>query len=612
MSLHVLDMRLRAVPLAFVAAWPVASHASSSFSEVPVSVLDTTVVTASRVEQPLANVLADVTVIDRHAIERSGFSDVASLLARQPGIQVVRTGGMGSTTSVFLRGGNTQHTAVYIDGVRIDSQSGSGGADWQTISLDAVDHIEILRGPAAAIYGSDAMAGVISIFTKQGEPGVRPYVGVGAGNRGTLTTKAGISGAQGAWDYAVGVRHEQTDGFQSRTTASSNPDDDDYRMNAVNGNVGLRLNDRHHVRASLLSSRTDSGYDTSNIDDRSRRDLRTAGLSWKAQWRDDLSSRLSVTDSRNVYETRTLPSNSSWTKTDVRSYLLDNRWQRGPHTVTAGLERREDELRNKDLDVGKRERAQNALALGYLYQGGTHSMQLNARHDDDSEFGGKTTGSASWGYALGQDWRITAAAGTGFRAPTLYQRFHSVYGSPDLEPEENHNVELGLRWSRGAHQFSAVAYRNRFRNLVQYNSSDRRYESVSRAELQGITLSGQTLWAGVSWTGSLDLQNPRNTETGRQLARRSRQYASLGAEFQWMGWDLGAEIQASGRRFDNAANTVRLGGYTLYNLSASRDIGRDVSLLIRFDNVTDKDYTVASTYATMGRAIYVGLTWAPR
>ncbi|WP_027015922.1 TonB-dependent receptor domain-containing protein [Comamonas composti] len=607
MSLFEKDTPFSALLILCAATGPALAQDHSSSSQAHLS---ETVVTATRVAQPLPDLLADVSVIDKEAIERGGFNDLASVLARQGGVQIVRTGGMGSSTSIFLRGANTQHTAVFVDGVRVDSQSGSGGMDWQTIPLPLIERIEVLRGPAAAVYGSDAMGGVIQIFTKKGETGFHPSLGLGLGNRGTLRAEAGLSGAQGAWDYALGLQTERTDGFNSKTSAGANPDDDDYRLHAANAKLGLQMSRDHRLEATALSSQSNSGYDTSQLDDRSKRRLQSMGLQWAAQWSASYSTRLSLSQADNRYETVTLPKNSSLTETQVRSYLLQNQWVQGAHTLTANLERREDRLDNRDLDQMRRTRSQNALALGWGYVCAAHTLQLNARHDDDSEFGGKNTGSAAYGYAFAPGWKATASAANSFRAPTLYQRFHKTYGSPDLQPEQGRNFELGLRWSQGGNSFSAVAYRNNLSNLIEYDSASKHYSSVSSARLEGLTLAGSTRFAGLRWNASLDFQNPRNEETGKLLARRSKRFANLSAEGGWGGWQWTGEMQTASGRYDKVDNQYRLGGYTLFNLSASRTLSRGLSLIARVDNLLDKDYTLARDYATAGRVVYVGLKWS--
>ncbi|MFP5484547.1 MAG: TonB-dependent receptor domain-containing protein [Gammaproteobacteria bacterium] len=584
------------------------------------------VVTATRTEQPLADLVADVSIVDRETIEASGATGLADVLARLPGVEISRNGGVGNATSLFVRGAETRFTAVYIDGVRVDSQS-TGGAQWEQIPLAQIERIEVLRGPAAAVYGSDAIGGVVQLFTRKGEGAAAPYVGVGLGSQGTRKLEAGISGAAGAdkaLDYSLGLSHERSDGFDAKTSGAHNPDRDGYRNTAGHARLGYQINARHKLDATLLASRLNAGYDNSGfkpanlVDDRSLQRLRTAGLHWAAQWTDAYSTRVSVTDSASRYETNPSPYR---TETDLRGYLWQNEYRLGAHRFSAALERREDHLNNPALDAWSttldRSRSQDALALGYGYNAGGHTVQLNVRHDDDSEFGGKGTGSLAYGYAITSQWRATASVGTAFRAPTLYQRF-SEYGVATLRPETSHNAELGLRYAEGRSSFSAVVYRNRLSNLIQFGaagtcaSSFGCYANVARAQYEGVTFAASHHWAGLQWHGSIDLQNPRNLDTGKQLRRRAKHHASFGADTQVAGWTLGAEVQASGRRFENDANTQVLGGYTLVNLYASTRLARDYTLLARIDNLGDKAYELARTYATPGRTLYVGLKWAPQ
>ena len=580
--------------------------------------LHDTVVTATRTEQPLSDLVADVSIVDRETIEASGATGLADVLARIPGIEITRNGGVGNASSVFLRGAESRFTAVYIDGVRIDSQS-TGGAQWEQIPLSQIDRIEVLRGPAAAVYGSDAIGGVVQLFTRKGEGPARPYVGVGVGSQGTRKIEAGVSGAAGqggAFDYSLGLVREISDGFDVKSSGVHNPDRDGYRSTSGNARLGLRINAQHRLDATLLASRMNSGYDNFSYnaaqpaDDRNLNRLRTAGLTWTAQWSDAYSTRVSVTDSANRYETTPSP---YLTETRLRGYLWQNDFRWGVHRFSAALERREDDLQNNPIDRG---RSQDALALGYGLNTGRHTVQVNVRHDSDSEFGGKDTGSASYGYAFAPNWRATASVGTAFRAPTLYHRF-SEYGVATLQPETSHNAELGVRYAQERSSFSVVAYRNRVSNLISFvgagtcASSFGCYANTARAKYEGVTLAGSYHLSGVQLHGSLDLQNPRDLDTGKQLARRAKRHATLGADTRIANWTVGAEVQASGRRFDTVANTNVLGGYALFNLYASTRIARDYTLLARVDNLADKDYQLARGYATPGRTLYVGVKWAP-
>ncbi|EJL78754.1 outer membrane cobalamin receptor protein [Variovorax sp. CF313] len=616
------------LPLALATAFGGLAHAQ----EAPT--LGETVVTANRTPQALSDLVGDVSIVDRQTIERSGATGVADVLSRLPGIEISRSGGLGNATSLYIRGAETRFTAVYLDGVRIDSQS-TGGAGWEGIPLSQIDRIEVLRGPAAAVYGSDAIGGVIQLFTRRGEEGVAPYAGIGFGSNGLRKIEGGVSGKSGLFDYSFGVAHEESKGYNVQPANKRNvvkdgyasPDRDGYTSTSGNVKLGFQITPDQRIDATLLTSEIKAGYDAAVSyrtrppilfrDDESTNTLRTAGLTWSAKWNDVYSTRVQVTDSQSVYKTQ--PSFYR-TETNLRGYLFQNEFRFGPHLVTATLERREDALENAPTTTSKllsRDRSQDAISLGYGFVQGPHSLQLHVRHDKDSEFGGKTTGSAAYGYAITPSLRFTASAGTAFRVPTLYQRF-SEFGLATLKPESSRNAELGLQFTEGATQAGIVVYSSRVRNLIGFDgtakgcaSSFGCYSSTARARYQGVTLSGSQRLGDVTLRSSFDFQDPRDLATHNLLARRAQRHATLGADWRIAGWTLGAEVQTSSRRYDDAANSVKLGGYTVLNLSASTQITRDLNLVARVDNVGNKDYQYARLYANAGRTAYVGLKWTP-
>ena len=617
MKLAFLSARL-AVLLGSLAC--VLSTSAQTAAPAPVATLPEVVVTATRVLQPLTDLVADVTIVDRGQIQRSGAAGLGDVLARLPGIEMARNGGLGGITSVFLRGAETRFTAVFIDGVRVDSQ-GTGGASWDVIPLSQVDRIEVLRGPAGAVYGSDAIGGVIQIFTLKGEGPPSPYVGLSLGTYGTTKAEAGVSGSQGSWDYSLGLVRQESKGFN--VMQSRNSDDDGYTSESLAARVGLELNAAHRLDLSVLSSQLNAQYDSQfgaiNVDDRTLKKLQTSALSWRAQWSADYSSTVSVNRSQDRYET--LPS-PDLTVTNMTGYLFHNEYRRQGHVLTWTLERRDNELSNSETTPRDSSHFQNALALGYGLSGSGHSVQLNLRHDIDSVFGPQTTGALGYGYALTPNWRVKAAAGTAFRAPTLYQRF-SPYGAADLLPETGRNLDLGLNYAEGPRAFGLTVYQNNVSNLIQYEGNTGTcpandpldpfggcYANTAKARYQGMTLTGRYLIGNVTVSGSLDVQDPRDSVTGKLLARRAQQHGKLAAETRVRGWAVGAELQASGLRYNNAGNTTELPGYALLGLRAESQVAKNWALLVRLDNATDAKYELAQGYASAGRSLYAGLTWA--
>jgi vitamin B12 transporter len=558
--------------------------------------------------------LADVTIITREEVERQGAGDLAQLLSRQPGIEIDRTGGPGSTTGVFIRGGDSRFTAVLIDGVRVDSQS-TGGAPWGAIPLSVIDRIEIVRGPLSALYGSDAVSGVVQIFTRKGSGKPVLTLGAGVGSFETTKTQASMVGAEGAVDYAWSLASERSHGFNAvalKDHYAHVADDDGYRSLSGNVRFGWQVNPGHRLEATAVSHRLRSHYDEGvpDVDDVSTSTIQTLGMSWAAQWTEHWRSRVQVAQAKERYAVT--PATYD-TGTRVRTMSWQNDWQQGPHGVHVTAERREDMMDNVGLYSAYFDgrRAQNGWALGYDWRGDALSVQANVRSDDDSEFGGHQTGSVAGRWQWSPTWQVSASLGSAFRAPTLYQRF-SQYGEALLTPEQSLNRELSLRYKAGAVSFSATAFLNKIDDLIAFKLV--KYGNVNRARLQGLSLAGEVpLAAGWRASGSLDLQSARNLVTGEWLIRRAREHLRLQVEGPGMGWDLGAQMSASGSRhdiqFDASYNEhpVKLSPYVVFNVFAQRAITPDLKLLLKLDNVFDRDHETAYGYRFNPRSAFVGL-----
>jgi vitamin B12 transporter len=592
--------------------------------------LPTVVVTATRSPQDLSQVLADVTVLTRTDIERQAVGGVADLLRNQAAFEMTRNGGPGSVTSIYVRGADTRHTVVLIDGVRVDSQS-TGGASWQALPLAQIERIEIVRGAASAIYGSDAIGGVVQIFTRKGEGKPLLELGMGAGNLGLAKLDASLSGKNGMLDYAVSLAGERATGFNILAAA---PDTDGYRKHSASLRLGAQVNATNRVELLALQSHLWSQYDSSwspNTNDVGINDTKSLRGSWSAQWTPSWHSEVSVGEATERYEST--PS-VYLTETRIRSYAWNNTLKAGPGQLNATLERREDRLLNSGLSMtptpGQGDRHQDGLAAGYLWSVGALNLQAHARHDSDSAFGGADTGMLAAGYQLAPAWRVLGSIGTAFRAPTLYQSFSaygpdSAKGGAPLQPEHGRNAELGLQFSQAGTEFKVTAYRNRVDQLIVYgaagicSSAYGCYRNVGEAQLQGLTLQAATQLGGVRVSGTLDAQSPKDVtgsagyaNYGKRLARRTAEHATLRADTDVAGWRLGAQTLISGMRYDNAANTVKLGGYALLNLDAQRDITPSLRLQLQLDNVFDRSYQTAKGYASSPRGMFVGLRYTPK
>ncbi|MDB5966613.1 MAG: TonB-dependent receptor [Polaromonas sp.] len=613
------------------AAFPASAQTVAPSVQAPQ--LKENMVTATRTEQAVGDVVADVTIVERDVIERAGPVGLADVLARVPGIEITRNGGSGSNSVVSIRGGENRQTAVLIDGVRIDSQTTSGGPSWASIPLAQIERIEIVRGPTSAIYGSDAVAGVIQIFTKRGDGPFAPVVAVEAGAYATRRIDVSGSGSVNAFDYSFGISEGASDGFNARPAPAAtvlNLDADGYKTRSANTHLGLQINRDHRLEATVLQSINDAQYDggtstsAANLAAARRTDyrristLQVIGLQGLSKWTDRYSTRIAVSSSTDKGEENI---GGAVDQTQIASVLFQNEYRIGSHLLTATFENRRDQFLLTSAPRVDRSKSQSGVSAGYSWSGSGHTLQLNMRNDRDSEFGGKTTGLAAYAYAITPQWRVSASGGTSYRVPTLYQRF-SQYGVPNLRPESGRSNELGVKYRDGSTMAGIVAYRNRMTDLLTFLSGAQAlgcptpvlgcYSNTAQAEYTGVTLSGETRFDRLRVYGSLDLQNPRDLTQNKQLARRARQHAVLGADMQAGGWRYAADLLLSEKRFDTVANTTELPGYALVNLSVSTQLSRDWKFMAKLDNATDKDYQTAIGYAMARRALYLGVSWAPQ
>lgn len=625
----------RGTRLAAFATLSLGAVAAAAAAQQATDRLDPVVVTAARLPQRLSEVLADLTVITRDDIERQSFGGLPDLLRAHGGVELVRSGGPGANASLFLRGADTRHTVLLVDGVRVDSQA-TGGASWHAIPLAQIERVEVLKGPASAIYGSDAVGGVVQVFTRKGAGRTQFELGAGVGSLGTSKLDGSVGGASGAFDYSLSLAGERSRGFNAVVDPNSwsyVPDRDGWRSRNASARLGLQLERGHRLELTTLKSHVDAQYDASSFapsaDDHGVQDTTATRLAWNAQWQPGLQTQASWGESREQYTTSPYPYD---TRTRIRSLALQGSLKLdAQQQLNALLERREDRMDNSELTPagtpGSDARRQNALALGWLWASGPLSLQAHGRHDDDSQFGGVNTGTLAAGYQIAPAWRLIGSAGTAFRAPTLYQRA-SVYG-PDLgkpgvkalDAEHGRNSEFGLKYrqagAQGVDELSLIAYRNEVSDLIIFGAAGSCqseygcYANVSKARLQGLSLKGSTQAGGIQWSGALDLQSPKDASTGHLLARRARQHASLRADWATGGWTLGAQALVSGQRFDDAANSRRLGGYALLNLDAQRRLGKELSLQLNLDNAFNRVYQTAGGFAQAPRTWFVGLRYTP-
>jgi len=577
--------------------------------------LGAVVVTATRQPTRVNEQLADATVINRETIEQAGATTLQELLSRQAAVQIVNNGGLGKASSIFLRGTNSGHTLLLVDGIPLGSAT-LGSPSLTNLPLSQIERIEILRGPASSLYGSDAIGGVIQIFTKQGAGPLRPEAFVGAGSYGTWEAQAGLSGGTDMWSYSLRASHLKSDGFnvasdpvryQQANFSLPNPDNDPYRNTSWSGRLAFRPAASHELGATLLTADSKNHYDGGGptVDAFSNDTTRAWTIYSRNQLAEIWTSTLRYGESKDRSESfspgRSLfaTTQKQWTwQSDVK-LPLGNLMLAAEH-----LSQNVDSTTNYTI----KERTVRSLIAGYNGNWGNHSWQLSQRYDDNSQFGGKTTGNLAYGYRFNEAWQARAAYGTAFKAPSFNQLYFPGFGNVNLKPEFAKNREVGLNWNHANQRASLTYFDNRIENLIQGFP----VSNIGRARITGTSLNYGLTHGAWNADASLDLMKPINQNNGFRLQRRAAQLAKLSASYAPGPWSLGAELTATGDRFDTTTQTRALEHYEVVNLYGSYKLDPDWTLEGRVNNLFDKVYETAWGYAQPRANVFIGVRYAPK
>lgn len=606
---------LSCIALAFAQS----AMAQAASEQPPVFFGNETIVTAGRISQRLADALRNVTVIRAEDIARSGQLTLAQVLQQFGGLEVASNGGHGSAQSVFIRGSNSAHTLVLVDGIRMGSAT-LGTTAFENIPVALIERIEIVPGPVSSLYGSDAIGGVIQIFTKSRRYSPQVDVTASLGSRDTKSLKGSFGTSLGDTDFTLSMGLFETDNFDATKPTISfgrhNPDKDGYRNASVSGNVVHRIDARNEVGANLMYSdgktHFDSGPTTDNL---TAQELSLFSLYSKNQitsgWQSSVRAGLSRDNSASLGGATT-----SRFKTEQTQATWENTFQLNVGSVIAGVE-----YLKQDIETTTRYEVTNrtvrSLFAGYSADFGPHRAQASVRRDDNSQFGTPTTGSIAYGYQLTPSMRLRASYGTAFHAPSFNELYFPNFGNRDLHSERSRNREIGFDYEAAGQRFSATAFDNRIDGLIVFvfnpETSSSQPENVAKARIRGVELSYTGRLFDTQLRSKITLQDPVSEPSGFQLQRRAKQHGSVLASRSFGPWRADAEFVASGQRFDsiNELPASRLGGYGVVNLSLARTLSPEWSAQLRWNNVTNKKYELIQGYNTFGSNVLASLTWTP-
>lgn len=576
--------------------------------------LDPILVTATRSAMAASQVSVSTVVIDRAQIERAQANDLADLLRGIAGIDIARSGGPGAPASVFIRGAESNHTLFMIDGVRYTSETFLNAAI-QNLSPEAIERIEVVKGPRSALWGSDAIGGVVNVITRKAAAGLQGDASLRAGSFGTRDAAARVAYGTQRGSVDASVQYQDFTGYPPLQTGI-----EDRGHDALNVNLDGKLNlgastqlDLRHLQATGTNEYVDylgapRAQDFTN---------RVSALELDhahGAWRSELTASLAH-DALQQMQTsdEARPEARDYTEVTRRTLEWTHHYQLSHASVLAGALTSDSKIDSMFFssfgDSPTQDRThRNALFAQADGRHGRYDALFGVRLTDHDQFGQFVTGNVELGADAWTGGHVGFAAGRGFKEPELTDLFGS-FGNPELNPERSRSLELNLRQALSTRQVLTLAvFDNRIDDLISFDLNTFTLENIAHTRTRGVETgwryAGEQLDAHLSG----NYQDPEDLDTGEQLPRRSRRSLQAGVDYRFQRWSLSPEVLAYDARVDS--NGARMGGYVLTNLGASWTLTPQLSLGLRGENLLDADYETVDGYRTPGRSGYLTLRYS--
>ena len=576
---------------------------------------DEIIVTANRTEQSIDTILAPVTVIDREKIDTTQAGDIYQLLKREVGIQLARNGSRSSVTTLFLRGTNSDHTLILIDGVRAGSAT-VGTTALESLSLDQVERIEIVRGPRSSLYGSDAIGGVIQIFTRQPQDG-QTTVSLAAGSDNTEKVSLSTVMSYSAGSVGLTASQEKSDGFDVRfddDELSDDPrfdkDDDEYELRDVSLRWQHRFSDSVRVSWSNLYSEDEYQYDTNFLagslpysETRNLVSSLGAVVDVSDRWAIDLKAGfaeddLNIRDKVDIYDSDTV------INTERYDYSFSNRLQLSDdQKLVAGIDYVKEQA---EPDYEQEERENIGTFAQYLLQMDKASFSLGARYDDSDSFGGTTTGDVAAGYLFSPALEVIVSHGTAFKAPTFNDLFFpdSMFssGNPNVKPEESKTTEVALRGDFNPQSsYEVNLFYTDIENLIDWAANDMGKfmpMNVADARIQGVELAYNITVDSWNIAFNSSYIEPKDLTADEDLQRRARATGSIDISRRGDGYAMGLTVTGKSER---KGDTDTPAGYGTVDIRFERSFGESVVAKLKVENLFDREFISVPGYNDVGR-----------
>ena len=604
-----------------------AISAALSFSASAEQTIEKITVTANKFEQPINDVLASVAVIDRADIEKANYRDLPAILNTIAGIDIVRNGGLGQKADIFVRGASAKYTLVLVDGVRV-SDASSGSVSLTNIPVNSIERVEVIKGARAAIYGSDAVAGVINIITRKASNNTLSAT-LGSYSYSNYQLAGGLAKEALSFNYNLG--YEETDGFDVTgkdpvAEYTKDHDDDGYKNKNIGFNLAYELAELGELSLQSQYSEGEAQYDNAWGNDAYDFENYTAKLGWKkASEIYTQSTSLSVSQEENTQ-----------TGTDVQQVYSTERVEfeyRGLYSLTkeldlsGGFNYLSEDLSNSSATSSEEKRDNNALFIGAFYSHEQWLANAVIRTDDYDFHGRANTYSTGLGYKANQYVTVRLNHGTAFRAPSLINAFvtNSPYYLPNnnIKPEEALNNEFGVTLETQWGRYDIAIFDNRINNLISnnYDADLGKYiaTNIDKVSMQGMELSAEFSALGFEHSVNVSFLDATDEKTNTDLPRRPSESFNYQLAKSWGDFDASLDMQYRSSRPSIAYYDSELAGYTVFNLAANYQLLDNLSLAARIENITDKEYFTAATgfaasgellgYNSAGRTFFVGANY---
>lgn len=579
-------------------------------------------VTASRVAESIDASFWSSSVLTRADIEWRQAASLDELLSGLAGLNFDNAGGLGKATSAFMRGSNSDHTLLLVDGMRVGSAT-FGVPPLELIPLEQIERIEIVRGPRSTLYGSDAVGGVIQVFTRHGtQPGLGFSGMVGSGSHATQRASAGMRGAnERAW-MDLSAETLTTDGINACSPLAlalgggcfaNEPDKDGYRSRSASLSLGGRLGKALTLELRSMASDGTTEFDGS-FTNRAQFAERVASLHlmaamserWQARalfgWNRDVQDNFHDSTAGDSYTT---DRNSASVQIDG---LLGQRLR-----TTAGVDYQNDRV-DSTVAFARGSRSTAGVFAELHEDWRLWSALAGARLEDNEQFGSRVTGNAGVARRVGANRRLTATWGTAFRAPTFNELYYPGFGNPTLTSEQSRAVELGFDDHAAPVHWSLHVYQTDFDRLIAFDSATFAPQNIARARVRGAELQGE--WSARHWRiqgqiTRLAAGNLSDGNEGRLLPRRPKLSAALELRRQWSSLAAGTTGRCAGRRFEDLANSLAMGSYCTVDLLAEWRLGRAWQLHGGLINALNRGYETAAFFNQDGRHFNLTLRYHP-